>query len=418
MRIAVNAVAVSGGGGQTYLLNILPALCAAAPEHELWVILASRHQALLPWLPSGVQPVVCRSVPRNPWLRWLWEQTVLPVLLRRWQVDVLLANGSAVLLSPAPVVLVAHNIDPYVEQPPGLSKGERARLAALRGVLWCSARVAHAVVFVSRTSARIMARRMRVPASRVRVIHHGWPGRLAGSPREASGLSVPTPYILCVADLQPHKNLEVMIAAFEHLVTADGYPGHLVIAGANLDSRSRYAQRLRSVVARVSCKARIVFAGRLAHEAVLALYAGADVFVFPSREETFGLPLLEAMGAGVPVVAADWRLAGMDGADRANVAPEICGEAAEFFHPCEPASLCAALRRVLMDAARRQELSRAGRMRAAEFSWDAAATMLLSIVEEAFQATSRPGLASPIRFRRRVSEGLPGGPVNRRSGRP
>ena len=414
MRIAINAVAVSGGGGQTYLLNILHALRAAAPGHDLWAILASRQQALLPLLPDGIRPMICRSVPRNPWLRWLWEQGVLPVLLRRWQVDVLFANNSAVLLSPAPVVLIAHNIDPYAKQPPGLAVSERARLAALRGVLWCSARIAHTVVFVSHTSGSIMAPRMGVHPSRVRVIHHGWHGRTARGPRAESEPSVPTPYILCVADLQPHKNLEVLIAAFEKLVTADGYPGYLVIVGVELDSPSRYGERLRSVVEQVSCRKRVVFLGRLVHEAVLRLYAGADVFVFPSLEETFGLPLLEAMGAGTPVLAADWRLAASEGAERANVAPEVCGEAAEFFDPCEPVSLLAALRRVLTDGARRQELSRAGRARAVGFSWDAAATRLLSLLEEASATKPRRGLADPTRLKRRMPEALPGGPTSDR----
>ena len=99
MRIAINAVAVRGGGGETYLLNILKALCVVGTWHEFCVILAPRHRPLLKSLPRQADALVCASVPERPWLRIGWEQTVLPVVVRRWRIDVLFAvnhNGPSV----------------------------------------------------------------------------------------------------------------------------------------------------------------------------------------------------------------------------------------------------------------------------------------------------------------------------------
>jgi glycosyltransferase involved in cell wall biosynthesis len=122
---------------------------------------------------------------------------------------------------------------------------------------------------------------------------------------------------------------------------------------------------------------------------LLPVYRGADLFVFPSLEETFGLPLLEAMGVGIPVVVSDWRLAPGGERERVNVGPEICGEVAEYFDPTSPTSLVGTMQRVLMDHSRRVELARMGQIRAREFSWDKAATALIATFEEAAAAPSR-----------------------------
>ena len=119
---------------------------------------------------------------------------------------------------------------------------------------------------------------------------------------------------------------------------------------------------------------------------LLPVYREADLFVFPSLEETFGLPLVEAMGAGVPVIVSDWRLALGGESDRLNVGPEICGDAAEFFDPTSPDSLAKAMQRVLTNHMRRAELVRMGQVRAKEFSWEKAAAALVALFEEAVAA--------------------------------
>ena len=396
MRIVINAIAVEGGGGETYLLNMLKGLCAIGSQHEFWVVLATRHRPLLRLIPPQAHAVVCNGVPRQAWLRMAWEQTVLPTLVRRWRIDLLFAAyNTAVLLSPVPIVLLIQNSNPYSRLPIPWSLYARARHVALRALGGLSARVARKVLFVSHASAKVIAPQLGVPASSVRVVHHGWlPLEDSDGVGRRLDLKLPDRYILTVSDLQPHKNLEVLLDAFQRLVATDGYDGHLVIVGGQKDMfSSRYARHLLAIRQRMPCVERVHFTGSVPHEMLLPVYRGADLFVFPSLEETFGLPLLEAMGVGVPVVVSDWRLAPGGERERVNVGPEICGKAAEFFDPTDSASLVKAMQGVLTDRARRDELILRGRARAREFSWDKAAAALLTIFEEAASPTPAGRLA-------------------------
>lgn len=385
MRIAINAVAVHGGGAQTYLLSILRALCAISHPHELVVILTSRHRHLLPMLPPQVRSVICRGVPRQAGLRMAWEQMILPVLLWKWKIDLLYAAyDTAVLLSPVPVVLLSHNPNPYSQLCLPWSHYARARDAILRVLGRLSARVARTVVFVSHTSAKIIAPKMRVPVSRVRVVHHGsWLIEECGATGRAPDLGLPAHYILAVSDLYPHKNFEVLLDSFRQLVGSGSYRGHLVVAGTKKDPASEYVGRLAQFRDSLPCSEQVHFVGNIPHSDLFAVYRAADLFVFPSLAETFGLPLVEAMACGTPIVTSDWRLAPGGEADKFNVGPEICGEAAEFFDPTDPAALVGAMRRVLLDESRRNELVRLGQIRVQAFSWEKSAKELLGILEDA-----------------------------------
>ena len=398
MRIAINGLAVQGGGGLTYLKSIVPALCRLGASHEVLLILAGRHRPLLQGMPTQVRAVVCEDVPLAAWSRVAWEQVRLPTLLRRWGADLLFAAyNMAVLRSPIPFVLMAQNFNPYSRLPIAWSLYGRARHVVLRVLGRLSARTARSVVFVSHSSARVMAPRMGVPADRVRVVYHGW-----SPPDEDTGakgplnIRLPKRYILTVGDLQPHKNLEVLLEAFQRLVAMYAYPGHLVIVGDQKDMSSGYTRQLMAVRKRLTCRDRVHFAGRVPHHELFPVYRGSDLFAFPSLEETFGLPLLEAMGVGVPVVVSDWRLAPGGERERVNVGPEICGEAAAFFDPTDSASLVEAMQGVLADRARRDELARRGQVRAREFSWDKAAAALLTIFEEAASPTTTPLRRTPL----------------------
>jgi len=385
VRVAINAVAVDGGGSQTYLLSILKPLCAMAVNHEFLVIISSRQDSLLASLPSRVQGVVCRGVPRQAWLRIMWEQTVLPVLLWQWRIDLLYAAfNTAVLLSPVPVVLLSHNCAPYSLLPLPWSMYGHARHAMLRLLGRLSARVARTVVFVSNSSARVMAPQMGVPVSRTRVVHHGWCPVQHSEVRECRPpLTLPKQYLLTVADLYPHKNLEILMEAFQHLVGSGKYSGDLVIAGATKKSAGGYARRLLALRDNLPCRDRIHFVGGIPHSWLCRVYRAADLFVFPSLMETFAFPLVEAMAAGVPIVASDWRLMPGGEMDRINVAPEICADAAEYFNPLERLSLVDTMERVLANPQRQEELIQRGRVRAQNFTWEKSARELLRNLEDA-----------------------------------
>lgn len=383
MRVVVDAVAVEAGGGRTYLLNIMEALAAAVPRHDYVVVLTKRQQHLASQLPPGVATVVCRSAPASPWLRVLWEQLVVPGIVRRQRADVLLAGfNTSPLRSPAPVVLVAHSVNAYSDLPIQWSRYMVLRHLGLRWLGRRSAAVARFVVFVSHTSASVMAPKMRVPPGRVRVVPYGWRRPHAGIGASPRPDAFPSRYILTVGDLLEHKNVETLIDAFDILVDDAGYPGELVIVG-DTESAPEYVRRLEQRRGRMRHGARVRFAGRVPYAQVAAVYEHADLFAMPSLEETFGLPLVEALGAGVPVVVSDWRLNPSGERGRTNVGPEICGDLAEFCDPEDARSLAAAMRRVLDDPARRSRMAIDGPARAAQFSWPRAAAELIAVLSDA-----------------------------------
>lgn len=178
------------------------------------------------------------------------------------------------------------------------------------------------------------------------------PGFFDARPGAADHLT-PNPYLLYVGNVKPHKNLRRLIEAF--LQIKDRIPHDLVIAGKMEGLRSAD----RAIPGLVAAGGeRIRMTGRISQAEIEALYAGADLFVFPSLYEGFGFPPLEAMAAGTAVAASD-----------VPVVREACAEAAEYFNPRDPADIARAIETALAPAAR-EDLVRRGQERAREMSWD------------------------------------------------
>ncbi len=285
LRIVVNAVAVAGGGGQTYLVNILEALCASEPLHEYTVVLTPRQRALANLLPAAVRIREFPGAPGPAWLRIGWEQAILPAVLRRWQPDLLFAAfNTAVLLSPVPIVLVAHSVNAYSRLPIRWPLYMTIRHAALRRLGLFSGRIAGAVVFVSETSARLTAPRMRVPESRTRVVHYGWRAPADAGPGVADVPTLPERYILTVGDLLEHKNVEVLLEAFVRLVEDHGYTGDLVVVGGTPGGSVSYVRGLLAKREQLACRDRVHFVGSVPGAAMPEVYRAAeDLRCPPSR---------------------------------------------------------------------------------------------------------------------------------------
>ena len=192
-------------------------------------------------------------------------------------------------------------------------------------------------------------------------------GASGGLPQEFAG----TPYVLSFGNTKPHKDVPTLIRAFAVLAEADpelrlllvgpDQPGYVASVLASSDSGASGADGVAS---------RIRFTGWVGDAALRALYAGAAAFAFPSRYEGFGLPPLEAMSVGTPVVVA-----------AASSLPEVVGDAALTFPPGDHAALAAALARVLAEPRLREELAERGRARAAGFSWNRTAAATLELYE-------------------------------------
>jgi len=231
-------------------------------------------------------------------------------------------------------------------------------------------RTSDAILTVSETSADDLARHYRLPRGKIQVTPNGVAPPLAmaaGRVREILARhGVGQPYFLYVGALHPRKNLRRVIEAFAKLREAHN-DVTLVIVGPPAWGANAV---LRDVLHSAGSAQGIVFTGFLADEDLHAFYRGAHALVFPSLYEGFGLPALEAMSHGTPVVTSN-----------TSSLPEVTGDAAVLVDPTSVEAICQGMRRLLEDENLRAELSRRGLARSQLFSWEATARETLRVYE-------------------------------------
>ena len=264
------------------------------------------------------------------------------------------------------MAVTIHDVAPLAV-PSILSNGLKRRYARL--LIERAVSQAERILCVSNFTASELQRRLGVPSEKISVTYPGlereWPQR-AEPHVEADGV----PYVLFVGNVKPNKNLLLLIRAFERVL--DAIPHRLLIAGKTrgLGTADDAVLRAASLIG-----SRIRFAGEVSDEELAALYAGASAFCMPSVYEGFGLPLLEAMASGCPVMCS-----------RAGSLPEVAGDAAMYFDPFDPTELSECLLR-MSDAALMERLRSAGRIRVTRFRFEdcarETAAVLNGLMEEA-----------------------------------
>lgn len=367
MRVCldVTAVPAAPAGAGRYTLELAAALAGRA-EPEM--VLVARRGDAARWRAqvgpgARVRPVAPGARP----LRLAWEQASLPGFLRRAGVDV--HHGPHYTMperARVPVVVTVHDTT-FFDHP---EWHERAKVVVFRRAIRVAARRAAAIVCVSETTARALSSVVEV-RGHVVVAPHGVdhrrftpdepvPGADAAA-RRAAGVEPGRPYVLFVGTVEPRKDVATLVRAFTRLADADDDVA-LVVAGrtgwgsapveAALDAASRHRRR-------------IVWPGYVDDSAVPALLRGAAAVAYPSLAEGYGLPALEAIACGAPLVTT-----------QGTAMAELAGGAALLVPPSDPAALADALAATLSagpDDPARRERRRAGLERAASLTWEASA---------------------------------------------
>ena len=365
MRVLVDyrpALRARTGVGE-YMHELVRAYTASHPADDVAVFTSSWADRPAPGTAAALSArVVDRHVPVAV-LNWLWHRAEWPPV--EWlagEADVVHAAHPLLIPSTrAARVVTVHDLF-FLSHPERTSAEIRRDYAALAA---SHARRADAVVAVSQYTRRQVVERLGVDADRVHVCSSGartW-AKLGHGPNVPAG-----GYVLFIGTLEPRKNLGVLLDAYERLA-AGGVPvPPLRIAGGTGPGAGAWLDR----IARPPLDALVRYVGYVADDAREALYAGARTLVLPSLDEGFGLPALEAMSAGVPVIAAN-----------AGALPEVVGDAAVLFNPADPDALAYALSRLATDEAWAFERAAAGLMRARAYTWDTAARALGRIYDEA-----------------------------------
>ncbi|MBI5086511.1 MAG: glycosyltransferase family 4 protein, partial [Acidobacteria bacterium] len=289
--------------------------------------------------------------------RILHEQFNLPFLLRRERIDVLLNPGfTAPLLVSLPQVTVFHDLQ-HKRHPEYFRWFD---LPFWRFFLWAAAHKSRRLIAVSEATRDDLIRFYRLPAAKIDVVHHGVEQAFFDMPggREHGG------YLLCASTTHPHKNHDRLLAAFARL-RAERPAARLVLTGV----RGFSAGRVTDLIAGLNLGGSVDLKGWVSREELYELFRGASGFIYPSLFEGFGMPVIEALAAGLPVACS-------------NIEPlrGIAAGTALLFDPEREDSILDALR-ALHDG----RAPSGGRERAAQFTWHGAAGQTIAALELAYR---------------------------------
>lgn len=347
MSIAVDARMLHASGIGTYLRETLPRLVALRPADRFCFLgdeEALRATAWAHFPNAAIQPATAP----------IYSVREQAELFRRTPVETELfwsPHYNIPLLHRGRLLVTVHDVLHLAR--PEFVPGAHRRLYA-RAMFRAVRARADAVICVSQFTADELVRCTGISRRKITVVRNGVDAFWAEPPERS-----PTerPYLLFVGNIKPHKNLRGLLEAFAQL--RDEFPHDLVILG----KREGFLTGDASAQARANeLGARVRFTGYVSDAEVRAHYAHADALLFPSFYEGCGLPPLEAMAAGCPVIVS-----------RAASLPETCGDAALYCDPYQPRDIAGKVRLLLTSSSLREELRGAGRARAAQFQWDASA---------------------------------------------
>lgn len=357
-------------GVSLYTLNLLKHLPAAGTNHEF---IAFQGRDGLPI--QGTHTVLSPLPTVNPLARICWEQTGLPVEAARRQVGLLHGTVNVVpLFFRGPTVVTVHDLS-FLRHP---EQFPRSKARYLKAAVDLSTRKASHIIAVSEHTRRDLVELLSLREDRISVVYSGaLPSfrPLSSSQREAflQAHFGGRPMILHVGTLQPRKNIDVLIRAFAALRRREHLPHVLALVGA----RGWMYDDLFALVQREGLTEHVKFVDFVDSDQLPLWYNSADLFAYPSAYEGFGLPVLEAMACGVPVVTS-----------ASSSLVELAGDAAITVAPGSQEALELALTRVLGDESLRVHLRERGLLRAAAFSWDRTAANTIAVYERVLETVS------------------------------
>jgi glycosyltransferase involved in cell wall biosynthesis len=372
MRVAINLLTedpAHPSGAHWFWTRVIPEMAARLTDgEELHLIVSPRARHAYEGLGPNVHYITYPWSNERRTLRTLSEHVYSPIRLPLAGIDVF-NTLMAPIVNPSWSLVLHFKTMHAFTQPDAISPLARAyrRFNYPR-----SAKAAEVIIINSESLRSEMTQHLDVDPGKLRLIHEAVdhdvfrPGDPDAARARIVGHGVTKPFVLFVSSLWPYKNCDGLLRAWAQ--ARRELPDHqLVVVGPARDKD--YATRLRTLASELDITGDIVFTGGVTLEETVDFYRSAEVLVYPSLNETFGLPILEAMACGCPVVTSN-----------TSAMPETAGGAALLADPTSPASISQAMIEAAGPA--REQLRSLGFRRAAQFSWAATAASTLDVYRE------------------------------------
>ena len=377
MRVAINLLTENPenpSGAHWYWTKVIPEMAKRLDlDEELHLMVSPKSRHLHEGYGPNVFYITYPCSNEHRILRTLSEHLYTPLRLPLSNIDVFNTLMAPLVRVPQSLVIhmktmhaftTPHSIPPLA--------GAYRRMSYPR-----SARVADAIIINSESLRSEVEQYLEVDARKLRLIYEAVdhdlfkPGDVGMARKRVASHGVTRPFVLFVSSLWPYKNCDGLLRAW---ALARGELGNRQLAivggggGAGAPAE-KYIAQLHSLAAELGISSDVIFVGAVPIEETVCFYQAADVFVYPSFNETFGLPILEAMACGCPVVTSD-----------ISAMPEIAGGAAVLANPKDPASIARAILEVVGPG--RDRLRNEGLRRAGQFTWEATAASTLDVYRE------------------------------------
>ena len=395
MRIAINALLLrpaNVGGVEFYIRGLVDGLMRVDRDNSYALIVGPEAASTFRLSSSRWRLIVGPFPSAHRWARLALEQAWLPVVARWIGAHLIHSIAyTAPLVTGLRSVVTIHDMN-YRYHPEDFTPLERLAYATL--VPRVARRSGH-IITVSEAARAEVARLTGTPLSKVTAVPHGprrhWPGDPRDDRARLTAAGVRRPFVLSVAASYPHKNLRRLIEAFP-LDPGDERATTLVLVGMRGRGHEAVAAAARQRPGVVT------ILGWVPDALLGSLYRNAVALALPSLYEGFGLPIIEAMALGTPVLTSNY-----------GAMAEVAGGAAELVDPTDSDAIRRELRRIADDVGHRERLRRLGLARAGDFSWDKTATQTRAVYESFAASGPRPsrGEASASRARRDVDGSPP-----------
>lgn len=355
------------GGARRVAIKTLQAMSELAPNNEYHVLTNTEFPAL-------AQPPFNRHVSAKPsWMPGVvWDQLIFPNfsgcrVAARVKPDLVhFTNNYLGWGCKVPSVVTIHDMTPFVIP----SSFHGAHAAYQRAYFRIAAKHADHILTVSEHSKRDICGLLNVPDKKVTVMPLAAEITIDRTEQGGGSLFEGRPYVLYVGAIHPRKNVGKLVEAFSQVCTGGNSDLMLVIVG----QKRWMIKDIYESAAYKSVEKNIHFTGRVDDQELANLYAGCSVFAYPSLYEGFGLPVLEAMSYGAPVITSN-----------VSSLPEVAGDAAVLIEPTKAGQLAEAIRGFVEDPEKSREYRQRSLLRAKQFSWQKTAQIALDVYRKVLQ---------------------------------